>query len=168
VTGRGASPSRRLPPSFAELIDPLLRMKLELAGYTLADAETLQLTTSERTESTTTVRRGSAVTETTKVSRGTTRTLADVPATEQNAIAHAVGLQGVLAPTLSIRTTSSGRLSFALTLELRRLTDGALALRVRCAELFEFPEETSSVLANCVGDGVLAQRAPDALWGRSP
>ena len=24
------------------------------------------------------------------------------------------------------------------------------------------------ILANCVGDGVLAQRAPDALWGRSP
>ena len=160
------SAARPLPASFAELIDPLLRMKLELSGLTLADAETLSIETAERTERSTTRRRGSTATTTSTTEKSTVPTLAGLPRKEQRAIAASLRLQGMAVSTLRIQRAPSGQLSFALTLELTTLPEGRLVLRARCFEPYEFPEETATVLANCIGNGVLAVRAPDALVGR--
>lgn len=154
-----------LPPTFAELIDPLLRMKLELAGYTLADAESMQLRTSERTVRSSTISRGAAAVHHEETTLSAEPTVASLPEQEQHRVASSIGLSGVASSTLIVSRTGSGRMQFGLNWELRSLPDGALALQVRCTELYEFPEETASVLANCVGDGVLALRAPEAILG---
>ena len=167
VKNRDGSPGRPMPATFAAFIDPLLRMKLELAGLTLADAETLRLETAERREETTTNERGRAVTTKETVQLSEAPTLLDLSPQQQRAAAGSLGLQGIASTTLRIAPGSSGRLSFQLTLELRALDDRSL-LRARCAEAYESPDATATILANCVGDGVLAARAPDALIGRQP
>ena len=155
-----------MPATFAAFIDPLLRMKLGLAGLTLADAETMRLETAQRSERTTT-NEGRHLAETNKtVELSEAPTLLALPPQQQRAVASSLGLQGVVATTLLVEAASSGGLRFELTLELRALANGGQQLRVRCVEAYESPEETATILANCVGDGVLAARAPDALIGR--
>lgn len=155
-----------MPATFAAFIDPLLRMKLELAGLTLADAETMRLETAQRSERTTTNDRGPVAERTKTVELSEVPTLLALPPREQRAVASSLGLQGVVSTALHIKMGSSGALSFELALELRSLADDQVVLRVRCAERYESPRETATILANCVGDGVLAARAPDALVGR--
>lgn len=150
--------------SFPAVIDPLVRLKLELAGFSLADAATLRLETAEREDRTTTA--GSYEGEpstSTSTTIGEAPTILSLPPDELRAAASSIGLQAILSSTLRIHSAEHGRKRFEVTLELRALPEDTLLWTVRCAELVEQPEGTAQLLANCVGDGVLAAHAPDAL-----
>jgi hypothetical protein len=151
-----------------ELVDPIVRLKLELAGYTLSDARTLRLETVGRTDVTV---QGDASGQTTPTSSDSHveqgPTVADLSPADQAAAASSLGLTGVLRSTLNITHESAfATPNFELVLELFALPDGRPLWTVRCREPFENFEDTSRLLASCVGDGVLAWRAPDAVIGR--
>ncbi len=150
--------------SFPVVIDPLVRLKLELAGFSLADAAMLRLETAQREDRSVTTGSYEGVPST-----STSTTIADVPTLlslspdELRAAASSIGLQAILSSTLSIHPAEYGKKRFEVTLELRALPEDTLLWTVRCAELVEHAEETAQLLANCVGDGVLAAHAPGAL-----
>ena len=168
VRNRDGSAGRPMPRTFAALIDPLLRTKLELAGFTLADAETLRLETAERTERTTRDDRGRASEARASIQLSEVPNVAALPPEGQRAAARSLGLQGIVTTTLRVEPGRAGRTRFTLALELQALPGNLPVLTVNCSEFFEFPDETATVLANCVGNGVLAARAPDALIGKLP
>jgi len=147
-----AQESVRVPKTFAELIDPLLRIKLELAGFTLADAEVMRLDSPAAAS-------GPAEAP---------RTLAVLPSDERREVAAALGLEGIVSSELLVRPADAGRMALQLAVELRAFAGDWPVMTVRCEEVFESPQETGTVLANCVGNGVLAAVAPDALLGRLP
>lgn len=150
--------------SFPAVIDPLVRLKLELAGFTLADAATLRLETAERVDRSTTAGSYEGMpTTTTSTTVGDVPTLLSLAPDELRAAASSIGLQAILSSTLRIHTLSYGRKQFEVTLELRALPEDTVLWTVRCAEMLEQAEGTAQLLANCVGDGVLAAHAPDAL-----
>lgn len=142
-----------------ELVDPIVRLKLELAGYTLSDARTLRLATVDRTDV------SLDESKATHVDQGPT--VADLSPADQAAAAGSLGLAGVLRSTLRVSHPSNfAPPTFELVLEMFAIPQGTLLWTVHCSELFENFTETSRLLASCVGDGVLAWRAPDAVIGR--
>jgi hypothetical protein len=156
----------RVAASFPEVIDPLVRLKLELAGFTLADAGTLQLETAERIDRFETRAAGDWTSASAGTTVGEAPTLLSLPHDELVAAAHSIGLQAVLSSTLRITSARYGQKIFEVMLELRSIPEHAMLWTVRCAEPLEGVEHTARLLANCVGDGVLAAKAPDALIRR--
>ena len=157
---------------FAAQIEPIVRLKLELAGYTLVDARTLRLSTIERTETTiASQRRGGAVSDAATTRLGDAPSVAGLAPADRAAAAQSLGLAGELSSTLRISRDGAGlgaRIRFALVLELRALPGGTVLWTARCSDLEEDPEGTARLVANCAGDGVLAWRAPDAVIGGVP
>jgi hypothetical protein len=154
--------------SFAEAIDPVMRLKLELAGYTLADARTLRLTTVERTERTNESSiPGRPQPDSTSTTLEAGLTVASLSPADRDAAARALGLGGVLGSTLTITRVSAGEIRFDLAVELRALSDGRPQWTVRCGQAAENPYVIAELMATCIGDGVLAWRAPDAVIGRA-
>jgi hypothetical protein len=159
-------------PGLDEIVDPLVRLKLELAGYTLADARSLRLTTVDRVD--TSVQndaRGqtSAVATTTKVEDGAT--VASLSSSDQAAAARSLGLTGALVSTLHItreRPSMAAQIRVELVVELYAIPEGTPLWTVRCSEPIDDLASTARLLASCVGDGVLAWRAPDAVIARQP
>ncbi len=158
--------------SFEQLIDPIVRLKLELAGYTLADARTLRLETVERTDVTHESESAGDAAPTiadTHVDDGPT--VASLSPADRSAAAASLGLTGALSSTLRITRDGTGlgaRIRFELILELRPIPDGDPLWTAHCSELEEDPAGTARLLANCTGDGVLAWRAPAAVIGTTP
>jgi hypothetical protein len=153
--------------TFAEVIDPLVRLKLELAGLTLADAGSLRLETADRvdrSESRTTDGLDGASSST---SIGDVPTLLSLPPDELVSAAHSIGLQAMLSSTLRVVSAKHGRKVFEVRLELRAIPENATLWTVRCSEPLEQVEATARLLADCVGNGVLASLAPDALIQRA-
>jgi hypothetical protein len=173
LQGLGAAPVAASPVmGVDELVDPILHFDLELAGYTLADARTLRLTTVDRTDSTEQADARGQTTPTgqaTRIEEGPT--VASLAPGDRLAAARSLGLTGALRSTLTIapdRASFSAQLRFELAVELDGLPDGVPLWTVRCSEPLEDVERTTRLLASCVGDGVLAWRAPDAVIGRTP
>lgn len=150
--------------SFPAVIDPLVRLKLELAGFSLADAATLRLETAEREDRSTTAGSYEGVpTTSTSTAIGDAPTILSLPPGELRAAASSIGLHAILSSTLRIHPAEYGHKRFEVTLELRAIPEDTVLWTVTCAELVEQAEGTAQLLANCVGDGVLAAHAPDAL-----
>jgi len=149
--------------TFAQVIDPLVRLKLELAGLTLADASTLRLQTAERVDRSDSRASDGHASASSSTSIGDAPTVLSLPPDELVAAAHSIGLQAILSSTLRVLPAKHGRKVFEVTLELHAIPENALLWTVRCAEPLEQVESTAQLLANCVGDGVLASLAPDAL-----
>jgi hypothetical protein len=143
-----STPEASAPKTFAKMIDPLLRLKLELAGFTLADADVMFL-------------------ETSAAPADEPATLATLPPGEQRDVARALGLEGIASAELVVRAADAP-VALRLVLRLQAFAGGWPGMDVRCEERYESVRETSTILANCVGDGVLAAVAPDALLGRLP
>ena len=161
-------PSTVDPKPFDELVDPILRLKLELAGYTLSDARTLRLTTVDRTDVT---ENSDARGQTTPTSHSTQvdegPTVATLSPADQAAAARSLGLTGVIRSTLVFTHTSNfAPVKLELVIEMTALPEGTPLWQVRCSEELDNVGPTARVLANCAGDGVLAWRAPDAVIGR--
>ena len=149
----------RAPASFGEVIDPALRLKLELAGFTLAEAGALRLGTADRVE----VNGESRVTEPTEGPR----TVAELGFDDARAVARSLALTSVLVPRLTIRPAGPGEVSGELTVALVDVETRQPRWTVSCKETMYDIYDTPNRLANCVGNGVLAVLAPENLIGRA-
>jgi hypothetical protein len=147
------------PASFGAIIDPALRLKLEFAGFTLAEAGALRLATADRVE----VNGESSVTEPTEGPR----TVAELGFDDARAVARSLSLTGVLVPQLTIRRAGPGERSGELTVTLVDVATNRPRWTVTCKETMYSVSETPNRLANCVGNGVLAVLAPENLIGRA-
>lgn len=142
------------PPTYAPLIDPALRLKLEFAGYTLAEAATMQLTTRDRIDT----NKSSAVEP--------VLTVADLSEPEIVDVARSLNLAAVVTSTLRVSAGPYAVKWFQLTVSLREVDHQQPAWSVTCTQLFLENRSTSKLLGNCVGNGVLAAYAPENLMGR--
>ena len=147
------------PASFGEVIDPALRLKLEFAGFTLAEAGALRLGTADRIE----VNGESRVTEPTEGPR----TVAELGLDDARAVARSLSLTSVLVPQLTFRPAGFGAVSGELTVTLVDVATDQPHWTVSCKEMLYNVHETPNRLANCVGNGVLAVLAPENLIGRA-
>jgi hypothetical protein len=156
----GSAGSTMIPPaSFGEVIDPALRLKLEFAGFTLAEAGALRLATADRVE----VNGESHVTEPTEGPR----TVAELSFDDVRAVARSLSLTSVLVPQLTIRHAGPGEVSGELTVALVDVATNQPQWTVSCKETMYSIYDTPNRLANCVGNGVLAVLAPENLIGRA-
>jgi hypothetical protein len=149
----------RLPASFGEVIDPALRLKLEFAGFTLAEAGALRLGTADRVE----VNGASRVSEPTEGPR----TVAELGFDDARAVARSLSLTSVLLPQLTIRHAGPGEVSGELAVVLVDVATNEPRWTVSCKETMYGVYETPNRLANCAGNGVLAVLAPENLIGRA-
>jgi hypothetical protein len=154
-----APPAPALAASFADYIDPALRLKLEFAGFTLAEAAAMRLTTADRVD-----RNGeSRVEETTALPR----TVAELPIDDVRAIANSLSLTSILVPRLTIHPAEYGQVRGELTVALVDVATNQPRWTVTCTEIMYGVTETPNRLANCAGNGVLAVLAPENLIGRA-
>lgn len=143
--------------TFDEIVAPVLRLKLELAGYTIVDPQTLRLETAERTDVT---NDDSTYTKVDDVPTVATLSLADAASAAQS-----IHLENMLLPTLHVFRDGYS-VVYELIAELRAVPGGERRWTVRCHDVVDVPEESVNLVANCVGNGVLAWRAPDAAIGQ--
>ncbi len=165
-------PAADAPSDLPESIDPILRLKLELAGYMITDARELRLTTVDRTERTTTFDSDGRARSTASSARiGDGLTVASLSPASRAVVSQSLGLTGGMTSTLRITRDGTGAgapIRYTLVVKLVALPERTPLWTVRCSERLETPVLTAQLLANCAGDGVLAWRAPDAIIGRSP
>jgi hypothetical protein len=155
------------PATFATLIDPILRLKLEFAGYTLAEAAAMTVTTGDRVDTSDTAAHDGAAPITASTAQVTPGvSLADLEDPAIIEVARSLQLSGVITSTLRVDPARYGQKRFTLTVELRELGAAEPSWSVRCAELFLEIRATSALLGNCAGNGVLAVFSPDNLMGR--
>lgn len=160
----GNAPMRPVAPSYAAYVDPALRLKLEFAGYTLAEGAAMRLDTGERTDT-------AAVDGVTGQGYDDTdvtpsRTVAELGPDDVQAVARSLGLGGIVTSTFTISPAGFGEIRADLVVTLWDLEAGAAKWVVRCGERMYGFEETPARLASCVGNGVLAALAPQNLIGQ--
>jgi hypothetical protein len=146
------------PETFGEVIDPALRLKLEFAGFTLAEAGAMRVTTADRVE-VNGVRQEPAPT-------AGPQTVAELGFDDARAVARSLSITSVLVPHLTIRPGGTGTVSGELTVALVDVETSQPHWTVSCKETLYGYEETPNRLANCVANGVLAVIAPENLIGR--
>lgn len=165
-------PAEAKPGDLQQLIDPILRLKLELSGYMITDARELRLKSVDRTDRTTTLDTGGGASPTVSSTRiGTGPTLASLSPARRAALSQSLGLTASMTSTLRVTRDGTGLnapLRYTLVVKLVALPEQTPLWTVRCSEQLDTPVVTAELLANCAGDGVLAWRAPDAVIGRSP
>lgn len=154
-TSASAAPSLR----FDQYIDPMLHLKLQLAGYALADAADLKLTPVDRTDTT---YDGSA----TSSKLTPSLTVAELAPQDRIETARMLGLVGVLSSELHVVRRPHAPVRMELVVELIGLPDRRSQWRVTCNEPFESWAGTLRTLGDCAGNGIVAWRAPDAVIRR--
>jgi hypothetical protein len=154
----GGDPRRVVPPSFAAYIDPALRLKLEFAGFTLAEAGAMRITTADRVD----VNGNSR-----QVAGEGPQTVADLPIEDVRTVAASLALPSMLVPTLTIGPAPHAMHEGILHVALVEVSTMRPRWTVTCREILYNPDETTNRLANCAGNGVLAIIAPDNLIGKA-
>lgn len=162
LLGTGSAPLQPVATSYAAYIDPGVRLKLEFAGYTLAEAAAMRLETGERTDVGSVDGLGQSY-DSTAVTAG--RTVADLAPPDVNAVARSLGLGGVVTSTFTISPAGFGEIRADLVVTLWDLDTGVSRWVVRSGERMYGYLETPARLASCVGNGVLAALAPENLIG---
>jgi len=153
----GSEAPRVDPPSFASYIDPALRLKLEFAGFTLAEAGAMRITTADRVDVNGTSRRIEA--------KGP-QTVADLGIEDVRAIASSLELPSMLVPKLTIRPAPHALHEAVLSVVLIEVSTMYPRWTATCREIVYSPDETMNRLANCVANGVLAAITPENLIGK--
>ena len=153
----GGAP-RVVPPSFAAYIDPALRLKLEFAGFTLAEAGAMRITTADRVD----VNGNSR-----QIAGEGPGTVADLGIEDVRAVATSLALPSVLVPTLTIGPAPHAMHEGILHVALLEVSTMRPRWTVTCREILYTPDETTNRLANCAGNGVLAIIAPENLIGKA-
>lgn len=164
VTVGQPQPLTPWPASYAPWIDPTLRLKLEFAGYTLAEGAAMRLETAERTDEQTVTGDGVSASAT-AVTAGPT--VADLAPGDVRVVARSLGLGGVVTSTFTISPAGFGEIRADLVVTLWDVDSSAARWIVRCGERMYGYRETPLRLATCVGNGVLAALAPDNLIGEA-
>lgn len=155
-------PMQPVAASYAAYVDPALRLKLEFAGYTLAEAAAMRLETGARTEVSTVEGQGQR-SDTTAVTAS--RTVAELAPPDVREVARSLGLGAIVTSTFTISPAGFGEIRADLVVTLWDLETGAARWVVRCGEPMYGYQETPARLASCVGNGVLAALAPANLIG---
>ena len=150
---------RAKPNSFGEVIDPALRLKLEFAGFTLAEAGAMRLVTADRVD----VNGKSEVQEPTDGPA----TVADLTLDEAREVAKSLQLTSVLVSHLTFRHAGPGEVSGELVVSLLDVATNQPRWTVSCKETMFDIIQSSNRIANCAGNGVLAVLAPDNVIGRA-
>jgi len=150
---------RAPPQSFGEVIDPALRLKLEFAGFTLAEAGALRLVMADRKD----VNGKSEVIETTD---GPVN-VAQLSFDDARAVAASLALTSVLTSHIMFRPAGPGEVSGELVVQLLDVATNQPRWTVSCKETMYDVIQSSNRLANCAGNGVLAVLAPGNLIGRA-
>lgn len=162
-TGFGSPP----PTSYAPLIDPSLRLKLEFAGYTLAEAAVMTVTTRDRIETSATSSENDRLPSLTTTSEvAPARTLAELAEPDIVEVARSLHLSGIITSLLRVSPAPHHTVRLTLTVTLRDLDRIDTVWSVTCSEPFLDSIATAKLLGNCVGNGVLAAYAPDNLMSR--
>ena len=150
--------TRQYAESFAEYIDPALRLKLEFAGFTLAEAGAMRIQTADRIETNDHV----------QIDGGPgPQTVADLGFEDMRTVASSLSLTSLLVPTLTIRGAEYGMKRADLVVALVDVATSRARWTVTCSELLYDAIETPNRLANCAGNGVLAVLAPQNLIGKA-
>ena len=144
-------------------VDPPLRLKLEFAGFTLAEAGAMRLTTADRVDIEVGVAKDS---EQIAVTAGP-QTVAELHIEEIQTVALSLGLSSILIPHLSYGVAGFGESSVKLSITLLDATTMQPRWTVACSETLFEPQETMNRLANCAGNGVLAVLAPENVIGKA-
>lgn len=134
--------------SFAPYLDPLVRLKLEFAGFMLAEAAALRLTTAGSTTD------------------AGPETVAELDNADARAVARALGLRGVVTSTLVLRSAGADWMRGELAVVLFDAETNEPRWTVRCDEGIDDVVVTAGRLANCVGNGILATFAPSSVVGK--
>lgn len=150
---------RSIQTTFASYVDPALRLKLELAGFTLAEAGAMRLVTADRVD----VNGDSRQVETAPGPQ----TVAELPLEDVRGVAASLALTSILAPTLTIVRKSLGEVRGDLVVTLLDVQTMRPRWTVTCSEPLYDVIQTTNRLANCAGNGVLAVLAPDNLIGKA-
>ena len=155
------------PAAYAELVDPALRLKLEFAGYTLAEAATMQVTSGDRVERRVSSDDGDGRPTSgaaTEVTAGLA--VSALSPAEIGEVARSLQLAGIVTSTLRVSPAPYGGKTFELTVALYPLDRPTAEWSVTCSERFLDNATTARKLGNCVGNGVLAAFSPDNLIGK--
>jgi hypothetical protein len=165
--GNPAARGRPLPGDFAGLIDPSLHLKLELAGYTLAEASVMRVTTRDRSDTRVTTSANDRLPSTsTTIEVAPALTLAELAEADVVEVARSLHLAGIITSRLEVSPASFGGLRYVLTVTLRELERLEPVWSVTCSEPFLDTVASSKLLGTCAGNGVLAAYAPENLMGR--
>ena len=139
-------------------VDPALRLKLEFAGFTLAEAGAMRLTTADRVD---------VDGHSEQIPTEGPQTVAELGIEDIRTVAMSLGLQSILIPHLSYGVAGPGESRVTLSITLLDSTTMRPRWTVACAETLYEPNETMNRLANCAGNGVLAVLAPENVIGKA-
>jgi hypothetical protein len=136
--GTGSGERRAYPPSFAAYIDPALRLKLEFAGFTLAEAGAMRITTADRVEVNGDGR---------QIEGGGPQTVAELGIEDVRAIATSLALPSLLVSTLTIARAPHAVYDGILNVALVEVSTMRSRWTVTCSEVLFSPEDTTNRLA---------------------
>ena len=150
--------NRQYASSFAEYIDPALRLKLEFAGFTLGEAGAMRVRTADRIETNDHV----------QIEGGPgPQTVAELGFEDVRTVASSLSLTSLLIPSLTIGGAKYGMKRAELVVVLVDVKTARPRWTVTCSELLYDAIETPNRLANCAGNGVLAVLAPHNIIGKA-
>ena len=139
-------------------VDPALRLKLEFAGFTLAEAGAMRITTADRLD----VNGGSQ-----QLPTEGPQTVAELGIEDIRTVALSLGLQSILIPHLAYGVAGPGESKVTLSITLVDSDTMRPRWTVACAETLYEQSETMNRLANCAGNGVLAVLSPENVIGKA-
>ena len=135
------------PHEFAPLIDPVLQLKLELAGYTLAAAAAMRVTTGDRIDTQVTdIRDHAPGTSSTDVTITPGTPLLDLSPPDLVAVAQSLHLAAIVTSTLRITKAKYGGRQLELSVAMQGLDQREPIWAVTCSQRFLGSTETSAML----------------------
>lgn len=150
-----ALPTKTLHGKF---VDPALRLKLEFAGFTIAEAGAMRLATADRVDI-------DARSE--QIPTEGPQTVAELAIEDVRTVALSLGLPSILIPHLAYAPYRPGETQVTLSVTLVDATTMQPRWTVACSEVLLEPSETMNRLANCAGNGVLAIFVPANVIGKA-
>ena len=148
--------------SFASIIDPLIWVKLELAGFSLAHGSQLLVHSADRLQQT--IQRSERGPKIRTESTQAAQTIFHLGAADRVAAARSIGLALSLRTTVYITETKASRF-IEIHIEMHDLATSARLWTASCDARIEAPRMSASLVANCAANAVLAHYAPAALIG---
>lgn len=141
-----------------KFVDAELHLRLEFAGYTLAEAGAMRLTTADRVDV-------DGASE--QIATDGPQTVAELGMPDIRAVARSLGLQAILIPHLAYGSAGPGETKATLSITLVDVATMRPLWTVACDETLYDPQVTMNRLANCAGNGVLAIFAPANVIGQA-
>ena len=146
-----------------QFVDPALRLKLEFAGFTLAEAGAMRITWADRVDVQVDSNTQSEQIQTTDGPQ----TVAELPIEDIRTVALSLGLRSILIPHIEYGYAGPGESKVTLSITLVDSDTMRPRWTVACSETLYEQAETMNRLANCAGNGVLAVLSPENVIGKA-